>query len=133
VRLTSLGRRQRNGQTLERSRVKIFLLRGFIGALPDLNAQEQDIVADENTVVLRFVVEATHPKTRSRRPNLDRGKHLEPSSAAFGLPVGDQGRHRWAEACEMISAAGIIGLQHALIAYRVGWYGRGRSQRSPHR
>jgi len=36
------------------------LLRGFIGALPDLNAQEQDIVAGGDTVALRFVVEATH-------------------------------------------------------------------------
>jgi predicted ester cyclase len=36
------------------------LLRGFIGALPDLNAQEQDIVAAGDTVALRFVVEATH-------------------------------------------------------------------------
>jgi len=38
----------------------VALLRGFIGALPDLNAQEQDIVADGDTVALRFVVEATH-------------------------------------------------------------------------
>ena len=36
------------------------LLRGFIGALPDLNAQEQDIVAEGDTVAVRFVVEATH-------------------------------------------------------------------------
>lgn len=36
------------------------LLTGFIGALPDLNAQEQDIVASEDTVAIRFVVEATH-------------------------------------------------------------------------
>jgi predicted ester cyclase len=36
------------------------LLRAFIGALPDLNAQEQDIVAAGDTVALRFVVEATH-------------------------------------------------------------------------
>ena len=36
------------------------LLRGFIGALPDLNAEEQDIVADGDTVAVRFVVEATH-------------------------------------------------------------------------
>jgi predicted ester cyclase len=38
----------------------VALLRGFIGALPDLHAEEQDIVADGDTVVLRFVVEATH-------------------------------------------------------------------------
>jgi len=36
------------------------LLRGFIGALPDLNAQEQDIVAQGDAVAVRFVVEATH-------------------------------------------------------------------------
>jgi predicted ester cyclase len=36
------------------------LLRGFIGALPDLNAQEQDTVAQGDTVAARFVVEATH-------------------------------------------------------------------------
>ncbi len=36
------------------------LLQGFIGALPDLTAQEQDIVAQGDTVAIRFVVEATH-------------------------------------------------------------------------
>jgi predicted ester cyclase len=36
------------------------LLRGFIGALPDLDAQEQDIVAQGDMVAVRFVVEATH-------------------------------------------------------------------------
>jgi steroid delta-isomerase-like uncharacterized protein len=36
------------------------LLQGFIGALPDLDPQEQDIIANEDTVVVRFVVEATH-------------------------------------------------------------------------
>lgn len=36
------------------------LLQGFIGALPDLNAQEQEIVAQGDTVAVRFVVEATH-------------------------------------------------------------------------
>jgi predicted ester cyclase len=36
------------------------LLRGFIGALPDLNAQEQNVVAQGDMVALRFVVEATH-------------------------------------------------------------------------
>src|SRR5271156_4137535 len=38
----------------------INLLRGFLGALPDLHAEEQDIVANGDTVALRFVVEATH-------------------------------------------------------------------------
>jgi len=46
--------------SIEGSDNLIALLRGFIGALPDLNAQEQDLVADGHTVVIRFVVEATH-------------------------------------------------------------------------
>jgi steroid delta-isomerase-like uncharacterized protein len=36
------------------------LVRGFIAALPDLTASEQDIVAERDTVAVRFVVEATH-------------------------------------------------------------------------
>lgn len=36
------------------------MLGGFIGALPDLIATEQDIVAEGGTVVVRLVVEATH-------------------------------------------------------------------------
>jgi predicted ester cyclase len=36
------------------------LLRTFIGALPDLNAVEQDIVASDDLVVIRLVVSATH-------------------------------------------------------------------------
>ena len=35
------------------------LLRAFIGALPDLNAVEQDIVASGDLVVIRLVVSAT--------------------------------------------------------------------------
>lgn len=46
--------------TIEGAEDLVGLLQGFIGALPDLNAQEQDIVADGNTVAVRFVVEATH-------------------------------------------------------------------------
>jgi predicted ester cyclase len=46
--------------TIEGAENLVGLLQGFIGALPDLNAQEQDIVADGNTVAVRFVVEATH-------------------------------------------------------------------------
>jgi predicted ester cyclase len=38
----------------------VALLEGFIGALPDLDAQEQDVVAQGDTVAIRFVVEATH-------------------------------------------------------------------------
>jgi predicted ester cyclase len=36
------------------------MLRGFIGALPDLHSAEQDIVAAGETVAMRYVVEATH-------------------------------------------------------------------------
>ncbi len=36
------------------------MLRGFIGALPDLHAAEQDIVAAGDTVGVRYVIEATH-------------------------------------------------------------------------
>jgi predicted ester cyclase len=36
------------------------MLRGFIGALPDLHAAEQDVVADDDRVAVRYVVEATH-------------------------------------------------------------------------
>ena len=36
------------------------MLRGFLGALPDLHATEQDIVAAGDTVAVRYVVEATH-------------------------------------------------------------------------
>jgi predicted ester cyclase len=46
--------------SIEGSDNLIALLSSFIGALPDLNAQEQDIVADGETVAVRFVVEATH-------------------------------------------------------------------------
>src|ERR1700760_3969144 len=46
--------------TVEGAEGLVGLLQGFIGALPDLDAQEQDIVADGDTVAVRFVVEATH-------------------------------------------------------------------------
>jgi SnoaL-like polyketide cyclase len=36
------------------------MLRGFIGALPDLHAAEQDIVAAGDTVAVRYLVEAMH-------------------------------------------------------------------------
>ena len=35
------------------------LLKSFVGALPDLNAAEQDIVAENDLVVVRLVVSAT--------------------------------------------------------------------------
>jgi len=46
--------------TVEGPEGLVGLLKGFIGALPDLNAQEQDLVANGDTVAVRFVVEATH-------------------------------------------------------------------------
>src|SRR4051812_43860117 len=36
------------------------MLRGFIGALPDLHAAEQGVVAADDSVAVRYVVEATH-------------------------------------------------------------------------
>ena len=36
------------------------LLRTFIGALPDLNAVEQDVIASDDLVAMRLVVSATH-------------------------------------------------------------------------
>ena len=36
------------------------LLSGFIGGLPDLVATEQDIVAEDDTVMIRMTIEATH-------------------------------------------------------------------------
>ena len=38
------------------------MLRGFIGALPDLHATEQDVVAAGDTVAVRYVVEGTHER-----------------------------------------------------------------------
>jgi len=46
--------------TVEGSESVKEMLRGFIGALPDLHATEQDIVAAGDTVAVRYVVEATH-------------------------------------------------------------------------
>ena len=36
------------------------LLVGFFGAFPDLQATEYDIIAEDDKVAIRFVVEATH-------------------------------------------------------------------------
>ncbi len=36
------------------------LLKGFIGALPDLNAVEQEISGDGDTVWVRYAIDATH-------------------------------------------------------------------------
>jgi predicted ester cyclase len=60
-----------------------YLVGGFIEALPDLTASEQDIVAEGDTVAVRYIVEATHkgdllgiPATGRRvRWDLDLGDH----------------------------------------------------------
>ncbi len=36
------------------------LLTGFLGALPDLRAEEQGVIASDDLVVMRLVVTATH-------------------------------------------------------------------------
>jgi predicted ester cyclase len=46
--------------TIERPENVTQMLRGFIDALPDLHAAEQDMVAAGDTVAVRYVVEATH-------------------------------------------------------------------------
>jgi predicted ester cyclase len=38
----------------------VALLQGFIGGLPDLNAVEQDALAQGDRVAMRFVIDATH-------------------------------------------------------------------------
>jgi len=38
----------------------IGLLTGFLGALPDLRAEEQGVIASDDLVVMRLVVSATH-------------------------------------------------------------------------
>ncbi|MDB5183856.1 MAG: hypothetical protein JWO07_537 [Candidatus Saccharibacteria bacterium] len=46
--------------TIEGSAGLKAMLEGFIGALPDLHAAEQDIFAQGDKVAVRYVVEATH-------------------------------------------------------------------------
>lgn len=60
--------------TVEGIQNVVGLLRGFIGALPDLHATERDIVAEGSLVAVRLTVTATH-----------KGELL--SIAATGRPV----------------------------------------------
>lgn len=46
--------------TVEGIQNVVGLLRGFIGALPDLHATERDIVAEGSLVAVRLTVTATH-------------------------------------------------------------------------
>jgi predicted ester cyclase len=48
------------------------LLYAFIGALPDLNAAEQDLIASEDLVAMRLVVTATHSGDLLGIPNTGR-------------------------------------------------------------
>jgi steroid delta-isomerase-like uncharacterized protein len=46
--------------TLEGADNLVGLLRSFIGALPDLHAEAYEVIAADDLVAVRFVVEATH-------------------------------------------------------------------------
>jgi steroid delta-isomerase-like uncharacterized protein len=48
------------------------LLHAFIGALPDLNAAEQDLIASGDLVAVRLVVTATHSSDLLGIPNTGR-------------------------------------------------------------
>ena len=74
--------------TVEGAEGLVKLLQGSIGALPDLNPQEQDIVANEDTVVVRFVVEATHQGELLGIPPTGRRVRWD----TFGRRVPAQGR-----------------------------------------
>ena len=53
------------------------LVSGFIAALPDLTATEKDIVAEGETVAVRYVVEATHKGNLLGIPATGRRVHWE--------------------------------------------------------
>lgn len=63
------------------------MLRGFIGALPDLHAAEQDIVAAGDTVAVRYVVEATQEGNLRGIPPPVAGCAGTPSTST-ALPAG---------------------------------------------
>ena len=90
----------------------VALLRGFIGALPDLHAQEQDIVADENTVVLRFVVEATHQGDLLG---------IAPTSRKVRWDAVDVYRFRDGKISEEWAADDMAAILHAVGAYTPPW------------
>jgi predicted ester cyclase len=46
--------------TVEGAENVVNMLRGFLAALPDLHATEQDTIVADDSVVVRYVVEATH-------------------------------------------------------------------------
>lgn len=88
------------------------LLRGFIGALPDLNPQEQDIVANEDTVVVRFVVEATH---------LGDLLGIAPTGRRVRWDAVDVYRLRDGKISEEWAADDLTAILHAVGAYTPPW------------
>jgi len=61
--------------TIEGPENVVALLQSFIGALPDLNAVEQDAFAQGDSVAMRFVINATHRGTLFGVPAT--GKHVQ--------------------------------------------------------
>ena len=88
------------------------LLRGFIGALPDLNAQEQDIVAQGDTVAVRFVVEATHEGDLLG---------IAPTGRKVRWDAVDVYRLRDGKICEEWAADDMTALLHQVGAYTPPW------------
>jgi predicted ester cyclase len=91
------------------------LLRSFIGALPDLNAAEQDVVAGDDLVVLRLVVTATHQRDLLNIPAT--GKSVTWDAVDI-YRVDDDGKisEEWA-ADDMAAFASQLG------AFRLPWAG----------
>jgi len=81
------------------------LLGSFIGALPDLYAAEQDIIAENDLVVVRLVITATvrgslqcptslsRPR-RAQRRRVGRGRPISFSAMAGSLPAIPPGRRQ---------------------------------------
>ncbi len=90
----------------------VSLLRGFIGALPDLHATERDIVAEGSLVAVRLTVTATH-----------KGELL--GIAATGRPVKwdavDVYRLADGKITEEWAADDMLAILHAVGAYTPPW------------
>ena len=88
------------------------VLRGFIGALPDLHATERDIVAEGSLVAVRFTVTATH-----------KGELL--GIAATGRPVKwdavDVYRLADGKIAEEWAADDMVAILHQVGAYTPPW------------
>jgi predicted ester cyclase len=88
------------------------LLKGFIGALPDLNAQEQDIVANEDLVAVRFIVEATHQGDLLG---------IAPTGRAVRWDAVDVYRLTDGKICEEWAADDLTAILHSVGAYTPPW------------